>query len=75
MPWPNRLYTFNVVKRHKRLHIVSAETDEIVYTPPDFVQVIDRHDMHFLAKCFTTLQSRDIELIAAFETRFKKNVK
>ena len=65
-----------VAKRHKRLWIIDRETDQAVYTPPDFVLLPSRVPMHALAFDLMRLGRRDINRIAAFEWEFsKRNVK
>jgi hypothetical protein len=63
---------FAAVKRNKRLWIIDKETDQAVYTPPDFVQLPSREPMHKLASDLTEAGRRDINLIAAFEAEFSK---
>lgn len=64
--------TADVVKRHKRLHIVVRENDRVLYTPPDFVQLPNRAPLEDLARKFTELQRRDIDLITDLEYRYRK---
>ena len=61
-----------VAKRHKRLWIIDKDTDQAVYTPPDFVILPSRVPMHHLAFDLMRLGHRDINLIAAFEWEFSK---
>ena len=61
-----------VAKRHKRLWIIDKETDQAVYTPPDFVLLPSRVPMHALAFDLMRLGRRDISRIAAFEWEFSK---
>jgi hypothetical protein len=61
-----------VAKRHKRLWIIDRETDQAVYTPPDFVLLPSRVPMHALAFDLMRLGRRDINRIAAFEWEFSK---
>jgi hypothetical protein len=61
-----------VAKRHKRLWIIDKDTDQAVYTPPDFVILPSRVPMHHLAFDLMRLRHRDINRIAAFEWEFNK---
>ena len=61
-----------VAKRHKRLWIIDKETDQAVYTPPDFVILPSRAPLHALALDLMRLGRRDINRIAAFEWEFSK---
>ncbi|GAB9092437.1 hypothetical protein BDS110ZK1_16580 [Bradyrhizobium diazoefficiens] len=61
-----------VAKRHKRLWIIDKETDQAVYTPPDFVVLPSRVPMHHLAFDLMRLGRRDINRIASFEWEFSK---
>jgi hypothetical protein len=61
-----------VAKRHKRLWIIDKETDQAVYTPPDFVSLPSRVPLHALAFDLMRLGRRDINRIAAFEWEFSK---
>jgi hypothetical protein len=56
-----------VAKRHKGLWIIYKETDQAVYTPPDFVILPGRAPMHHLAFDLMRLERIDINRIAAFE--------
>lgn len=59
---------FVLVKKNKRLWI---EGDGLpVYSPPDFVKLQSREPMQLLAQQFNRVGSRDINAIAAFETRY-----
>ena len=36
--FPRRINTYKVIKRNSRLYIQCVETQEFVYTPPDFLR-------------------------------------
>jgi hypothetical protein len=61
-----------VAKRHSRLWIIDKDTDQAVYTPPDFVILPSRVPLHALAFDLMRLGRRDINRIAAFEWEFSK---
>jgi hypothetical protein len=61
-----------VAKRHKRLWIIDKDTDQAVYTPPDFLVLPSRVPLHHLAFDLMRLGCRDINRIAAFEREFSK---
>lgn len=61
-----------VAKRHKRLWIIDRQTNEAVYTPPDFVILPSRVPMLALAFDLMRLGGRDINRIASFEWEFSK---
>jgi hypothetical protein len=61
-----------VAKRHKRLWIIDKETDQAVYTPPDFVILPSIVPMHALAFDLMRLGRIDINRIASFEWEFSK---
>lgn len=63
---------YSVIKRNKRLWIRDEETNEAIYTPPDFVQINSRSPIQVLAAGFTKSGRRDINLIAQFEWDFSK---
>jgi hypothetical protein len=67
-----RLMHLFVAKRHKSLWIIDKETDQAVYTPPDFVILPSRVPMHGLAFDLMRLGSININRIAAFEWEFSK---
>jgi len=60
-------WTHDVVKRHKRLHIVRRESGEMVYTPPDFIKLHSREPLQALARNLTAGADR-ITAVVAFET-------
>lgn len=65
--------TYEVVKRHGRLHIETIENGLSVYTPPAFVRLPSRAPLKELAATFTALQRRDIAAISEFEGRWTKH--
>lgn len=56
-----------VVKQRKRLHIIDYGTGDVLYTPPDFLRLVNRDRLRSLAEAFTRTQSRDISAIMEFE--------
>lgn len=63
---------FEVVKSHKRLWIREVETGELVYTPPNHVNLPGRDPLIQLASSMTKY---DINLIAEFEDSYSKRKK
>ena len=60
------------VAKRQRLWIIDRETDQAVYTPPDFVKLPSRVAIHNLAFDLNRLGRRDINRIASFEWEFSE---
>jgi hypothetical protein len=58
--------TLIVEKRRGRLHIVDIETGASVYSPPDFIRVFSRAELHQLAERLET--GRYIDEVMAYES-------
>ena len=66
-------FTYNVVKRNKRLYIEQKETGELVYTPPDFIKLHSRKPLLELADSLLHGANHPsfIKAIVAFETKVR----
>lgn len=63
-----------IKKINKKLHIINSETQELVYTPPDFVIINTRANLQKLANDFNELGERDILNIIAFESKYTRKL-
>lgn len=65
---------FKVIKKNKRMHIVDAE-EKSVYTPPAYVQMLNRSNLQEVADKFNEFGGYNIEYIISFESdiRFRKD--
>lgn len=59
-----------VKKINKRLFLVD-DNDQIIYTPPDFIMVIDRSQLEALGRAIT-LAEKPIDAIIAFESTARR---
>lgn len=66
---------FYVSKVNKRLWILNWDTQEWVYTPPEFIRkkLTSREQLQKLCDAFNKLGRRDIDSIVAFEKAFIKD--
>ena len=55
-----------ITKAHKRLWVTRYETDERIYSPPDFIQIIGRSDFDRMLGALNR-GARLIDAIMAFE--------
>lgn len=64
---PGRRFTYRVVKRHKRLWIERLETGELIYTPPNFLRLVNRDGLVALAEHLSN-GGDYIKAVIAFES-------
>lgn len=65
---------YQVVKRNKRMWIVDTDLKS-VYTPPDFVRMLQRDNLQVVADKFNDKNGYDIEAVVEFESdiRFRSD--
>ncbi len=68
---------FEIVKKNTRLWVRNVETGELVYSPPDFIQLQERADLYPICRDLNAGVKPIVAIIAfeswAFEKgRFKK---
>lgn len=65
---------FSIAKRHKHIVILN-ESDDIVYSPPNFIRLNSRYDLQFVIDRFNEIGQYDINAIMEFEAKFHPNRK